>query len=175
MKNVIFFIISLVIMVYSADSTQVKVYWLGKPTLPPTPLVALETHQWKDTAVLPIVSIGPGSQTLTVSLSTGAIGIFDILTPINVVLNLYQKQFIQNQMSPLNFCFWAPSLGFLVTKPSGSADVTFGASLVPYQIRISSFSFGIGVAWISTGKAEFHKNNFFITLPLSYNIDIGTN
>jgi hypothetical protein len=173
MKKIIFLILCTALLA-AADSTNVKVYWLGKPTLPPAPLVALETHQWKDTSVLPIVSIGPGIQTLTFSLDNGAIGVFDILTPINVVLNLYQKQFVQNQMSPINFCFWAPSLGFLVTKPSGAADVTFGISLIPYQIRISSFSFGIGAAWVSTGKAEFHRNNFFITLPLTYNIDIGS-
>jgi hypothetical protein len=141
---------------------------------PSTPALHTKYIVWRDTAIFPIISIGPGIQTLTFSLGNGAIGVFDVLTPINIILNLCQRQLIQNQLSPVNFCFWAPSLGFLITKPSSSSEVTFGLSIIPYQIKINGFSFGIGVAWINQGVAEFKKSNLFITLPLTYSVDIGS-
>ena len=173
MNRIFLFIILFSFSLFASDTTHV--YWLGKPLVYKTVNVITTTpnSQWVDTSVIPVVSIGAGIQTLTFSLSNGAIGLFDILTPINIIFNLYQKEFIQTIAPPINFCFWAPSIGFLITKPSGSSQVTFGLSLIPYQLKINNFSFGIGMAWVNQGTISLNKNNLFVTLPLTYNIDIG--
>lgn len=167
-----FFILLFAFTVW-ADSTATQVYPLGKSPAPMVAVTAVRNFVWKDTAISPLVSIGMGIQTVTVNSGTGAIGVFDVLTPVNISLNLYQKELIQNLMNPVDFCLWCPSIGFLVSKPSSSNDVTVGLSFVPYSIKINKFAVGIGIAWINVGNVVLRRNNVFVTLPITYSVDIG--
>jgi hypothetical protein len=162
----------------SKDTSKVKVWWLGKPAMltlfVTDKLINLDTvvHNWKDTCTSPIVSIGPGIQTITISVGDGTIGIFDVLTPLNVTLNLLQKTFVQGPIK-IDFCFFAPSIGFLVSKPLNETGALFGMSLTPYQIKINKFTLGMGIAWMNHEKVGFRKENFFVTIPLTYTVDVG--
>lgn len=128
---------------------------------------------WIDTMTLPIVSIGPGIQTVAINLGSGSIGVFDMLTPVNISLNLLQRVYIQPGRDPFIFCLFAPALGFLITKHTDSQGVIFGINLTAYAVKINGFTLGIGIAWVNDSKMIASRDNVFITIPLTYTIDIG--
>jgi hypothetical protein len=177
----IILLVTSVIIANELSKDTTKIWWFGKPsvvTIPKSTLLKanlspLPNHQWIDTTIFPVISIGPGIQTITISLVDGSIGVFDILTPVNITANLFQTTLIMKNFSPINFCFWAPAIGFLLAKPSSENGAIFGMSFTPYQIRINKFTFGIGIAWINHEKVGFNKSNFSIALPLTYTVDIG--
>jgi hypothetical protein len=125
---------------------------------------------------LPLLTVGPGVQALTINFDNGKIGIFDSFSPVALTINIVQRKLLHWwrddnekpwQKTVYNICFWSFSLGldFSITPDN---QVKFGIAVAPYIIKIMGFNLGVGIEWRNVDKAEFTPDNFYFVIPFSF-------
>ncbi len=66
---------------------------------------------------------------------------------------------------------WSMALGFMITKPE-SDDFRVGFSVIPYLVRLSVYTLGVGVMWTGEEAVFAVLSNWRAIVPLSYSIPV---
>jgi hypothetical protein len=122
-------------------------------------------------------SVGPALSALSVNLDSAKIGLFDTAAAIELHMsNLqYSKSTLfraDGQPERVNMALWEWAIGVQVKKPQESSDVAIGFYVVPYAIRVESFSLGVGLLYSTVGSLGWSWSRFNIMIPLSYSFNL---
>jgi hypothetical protein len=67
---------------------------------------------------------------------------------------------------------WELGLGVQVKKDQSSGDVTFGAYLIPWGVRVDAFSVGFGISYLTVGAIGNSLDRWSIIVPLTYQLSL---
>lgn len=100
----------------------------------------------------------------------GKLSLLDTVVPAELGINLLQRVY----WNPVTgnyarVALWTIRVGTSFSKPA-DGDITLGAYIVPWGIRIEAFSFGVGIGYRALGKVASRSTNWFFMLPLTYSL-----
>lgn len=124
-------------------------------------------HEWENP-----VSVNHGISSISINFD-GDISFLNDFLVAQITWNKFQRVSVgRNPDNTLymrtKYTIWTPGIGILLGKNLESENMRFGVVANVYGFRIDNFSLSLGLGWVSEGKARFETNNFFISLPITF-------
>lgn len=126
-------------------------------------------HEWYEP-----VSISHGVSSISINFE-GDISFLSDFIVTQVTWNKFQRvsvgRYRDNSLyMRTKYTLWTPGVGIVLGKRPDSDNIRFGIVTNVYGFRIDNFALSLGFGWISEGKARFDTQNFFVSLPITFEL-----